>query len=120
MDRYCINQDQEDISRQVETMDQIYARSELTTLASAGEDPSHGLPGVVRVGEPGKLVHKLVNTPSFSHYLICAPPLPDLRGKLVLGLTKKACYHERDWSLLRSKSTSNVTELIALKASISH
>jgi heterokaryon incompatibility protein (HET) len=49
VDRYCINQqnEQEKI-QQCARMDVIYSGSEITIIAAAGQDPSFGLPGISR------------------------------------------------------------------------
>jgi hypothetical protein len=47
VDRYCIPQDSDDEKlAQIQNMDAIYANSEVTIIAAAGEDPSYGLPGI--------------------------------------------------------------------------
>ncbi|KAL9108751.1 MAG: hypothetical protein Q9227_006547 [Pyrenula ochraceoflavens] len=47
VDRYCIDQEYEnDKHHQIRNMNQIYANAEATLVASAGETPSAGLPGV--------------------------------------------------------------------------
>ncbi|KAH6621727.1 heterokaryon incompatibility protein-domain-containing protein, partial [Boeremia exigua] len=47
VDRYCIDQhDQFDKSHQIGQMGAIYARAQLTIFAVAGNNSSHGLPGV--------------------------------------------------------------------------
>ncbi|KAF3036966.1 hypothetical protein E8E12_007907 [Didymella heteroderae] len=47
IDRYCINQDDEqEKQEQIAQMADIYASAEVTIIAAAGEDPSHGLAGV--------------------------------------------------------------------------
>lgn len=47
IDRYCINQgNKSETSSQLQAMGSIYRNSELTIIASAGDDPSFGLPGV--------------------------------------------------------------------------
>lgn len=49
IDKYCI--DQEDATtkhEQIQHMDTIYERAALTIIAAAGQDASHGLPGVSR------------------------------------------------------------------------
>lgn len=47
IDRYCIPQgDQEAKHAQIQNMDSIYGSASLTIIAAAGNDPSHGLPGV--------------------------------------------------------------------------
>lgn len=49
IDRYCIPQnDPVQRHRQIGHMDAIYARSSLTIIACAGQDPHYGLPGVTR------------------------------------------------------------------------
>lgn len=47
VDKYCIDQDnpQEKLDI-IRKMDRIYSGAQLTIIASVGEDPSHGLPGV--------------------------------------------------------------------------
>ncbi|KAK2757157.1 tol protein [Colletotrichum kahawae] len=45
VDRYCIDQTNSDKYKQINQMDSIYQRAELTIIAAAGEDPSYGLPG---------------------------------------------------------------------------
>jgi hypothetical protein len=47
IDYYCINQeDSHEVAETLRAMDRIYRGSELTIIASAGDDPSYGLPGV--------------------------------------------------------------------------
>lgn len=47
VDRYCIDQhDDDDKAIQIRQMDLIYQEAEVTIVASAGDDPSFGLPGV--------------------------------------------------------------------------
>lgn len=47
IDRYCIDQNDTASKRsQLERMDAIYHGAELTIIAAAGQDESHGLPGV--------------------------------------------------------------------------
>jgi hypothetical protein len=47
IDRYSINQDRkEEVSEQVQKMNLISQNAEVTIIASAGEDPTYGLPGV--------------------------------------------------------------------------
>lgn len=47
IDRYCIDQSSpEDLFQQCEQMDRIYANSELTIVAAAGDGPHYRLPGV--------------------------------------------------------------------------
>ncbi|KAF3038880.1 hypothetical protein E8E11_000811 [Didymella keratinophila] len=47
IDRYCINQDDEqEKQEQIEQMADIYASAAVTIIAAAGEDPSYGLPGI--------------------------------------------------------------------------
>lgn len=46
VDRYCIDQTNSDKYKQINQMDSIYQRAELTIITAAGEDPSYGLPGV--------------------------------------------------------------------------
>ncbi|KAI1417467.1 HET-domain-containing protein, partial [Hypoxylon sp. FL1857] len=49
IDKFCIAQDQPEIKhRQIEEMDAVYANSELTIIAAAGQDENYGLPGVSR------------------------------------------------------------------------
>lgn len=47
VDKYCIDQEnpQEKLDI-IRKMDRIYSGAQLTVIASAGEDPNHGLPGV--------------------------------------------------------------------------
>jgi hypothetical protein len=47
VDRYCIPQDDvEERKSQIQQMGSIYSCASLTIIAVAGEDPTHGLPGV--------------------------------------------------------------------------
>jgi len=47
IDRFCIDQgNTRELSHQVALMDMIYKKAELTIVASCGDDPSYGLPGV--------------------------------------------------------------------------
>lgn len=47
VDRYCIPRDDENASMaQIASMDVVYREAEATLIACAGEDASHGLPGV--------------------------------------------------------------------------
>jgi hypothetical protein len=47
VDRYCINQaDEEEMTRLFSMMDVIYRNAELTIIAAVGEGPEEGLPGV--------------------------------------------------------------------------
>ena len=49
VDRYCINQgNEEEMVQQCSRMDVIYSGAEITIIAAAGQDPSFGLPGVSR------------------------------------------------------------------------
>ncbi|KAI1771186.1 HET-domain-containing protein [Hypoxylon cercidicola] len=56
IDKFCITQDQPEVKhRQIADMDAIYANSELTIVAAAGQDGNYGLPGVssrLRVATP--------------------------------------------------------------------
>lgn len=54
VDRYCINQDDENEKHtQIANMDSVYSAAKLTIIAAAGDDPSFGLPGVSeRAREP--------------------------------------------------------------------
>ncbi|KAL2130546.1 hypothetical protein VTI74DRAFT_6244 [Chaetomium olivicolor] len=47
IDRYCIDQqNQANVSLQIQMMDLIYQNAELTIIAAAGSDPWYGLPGI--------------------------------------------------------------------------
>lgn len=47
VDRYCISQDsQEEKHAQIQQMGLIYVQAQVTLVAAAGKDPSHGLPGI--------------------------------------------------------------------------
>ncbi|KAF3058642.1 hypothetical protein GL218_05372 [Daldinia childiae] len=47
VDKFCIAQHQSEVKhRQIMHMDAVYANSELTIIAAAGEDENYGLPGV--------------------------------------------------------------------------
>lgn len=47
VDRYCIDQnDGHDKALQINQMDLIYQEAEITVIATVGDDPSFGLPGV--------------------------------------------------------------------------
>ncbi|KAI0007427.1 heterokaryon incompatibility protein-domain-containing protein [Xylariaceae sp. FL0662B] len=47
IDKFCIAQRQPEVKhRQIAQMDAVYANSELTIIAAAGQGESHGLPGV--------------------------------------------------------------------------
>lgn len=47
MDRYCINQnDEEEKHSQIRVMDEVYANVVVTVIAAAGSDANSGLPGV--------------------------------------------------------------------------
>lgn len=46
VDRYCIDQKSAAKHDQISQMDRIYQGAELTIFATAGDDPSYGLPGV--------------------------------------------------------------------------
>ncbi|KAI1804231.1 HET-domain-containing protein [Daldinia bambusicola] len=47
IDKYCIDQDEPlKRSQQIQQMDAIYANSEITIIAAAGDDENYGLPGV--------------------------------------------------------------------------
>ncbi|KAJ4989027.1 tol protein [Stagonosporopsis vannaccii] len=47
VDRYCINQrNQQHRDNQILQMSSIYMNAQLTIIAAAGSDPTHGLPGV--------------------------------------------------------------------------
>jgi hypothetical protein len=53
IDRYCIPQsDGDEKFSQIRQMDSIYESAQLTIFAIAGEDPSHGLPGVSKPRTP--------------------------------------------------------------------
>jgi hypothetical protein len=58
VDRYCIDQ-QNSIQKHniIKNMDQIYRGADLTIIASVGDDPHHGLPGVR--GTPRQSQYKL-------------------------------------------------------------
>jgi len=80
IDRYCIDQSKrQEVNQQMGMMDLIYKNAQITIIAAAGEDPTHGLP-VVSSGDRctqacatiGK--HFLVSTPS-------DPKGPILRSK---------------------------------------
>lgn len=47
VDRYCIDQDSHSKHQQINQMDLIYQYAELTIIASAGNDPEFGLPGII-------------------------------------------------------------------------
>lgn len=46
VDRYCIDQNSESKHDQIRQMDRIYQEAQITIIASAGNNPLHGLPGV--------------------------------------------------------------------------
>ncbi|KAH8635767.1 hypothetical protein IG631_11168 [Alternaria alternata] len=47
VDKFCIDQDAADLKHeQIQQMDAIYKNSQLTIIGAAGQDESHGLPGV--------------------------------------------------------------------------
>jgi hypothetical protein len=47
VDRYCIRQsDKDDVKQQINFMSDIYGCADATIVASAGKDPTYGLPGV--------------------------------------------------------------------------
>lgn len=48
VDRYCIDQTSNAKFEQINQMDSIYRRAELTIIAAAGDGPSYGLPGISR------------------------------------------------------------------------
>lgn len=55
VDRYCINQ-HEDMPRQhqIDQMDIIYSRAEVTIVAAAGDGGNDGLPGLSRKAPPSR------------------------------------------------------------------
>jgi hypothetical protein len=58
VDRYCINQDDdEEKTRLFSMMDVIYRNAEVTIIAAAGEGPEDGLPGV---RESSRVSHQTV------------------------------------------------------------
>jgi hypothetical protein len=47
IDRYCISQEnKEERHTQISQMDSVYQNAEVTIIAAAGDDPTHGLPGM--------------------------------------------------------------------------
>ncbi|KAH8669110.1 heterokaryon incompatibility protein-domain-containing protein [Xylariales sp. PMI_506] len=47
IDKYCINQSDAQVKHeQIQQMDAVYQNAQLTIIAAAGKDESHGLPGV--------------------------------------------------------------------------
>ena len=46
VDRYCIDQNDEEKHFQINQMDKVYLCAVLTTVAAAGESANHGLPGI--------------------------------------------------------------------------
>lgn len=48
IDRYCIDQGSAEAHAQIQQMDLVYQNAEVTIVAAAGNNPSHGLPGVGR------------------------------------------------------------------------
>lgn len=67
IDRYCIQQDEEEKMRQIQQMDLIYQLAEVVIIAAFGHDPTSGLPGVrktPRVYQPRATIgsHVLAST----------------------------------------------------------
>ncbi|KAF4636460.1 hypothetical protein G7Y89_g1619 [Cudoniella acicularis] len=67
IDRYCIDQSNEEEAQQLSQMNVVYQNSIITIIATVGDDPSYGLPGVGnrgRTGQPCANVgeHLLVST----------------------------------------------------------
>ncbi|KAG9203836.1 hypothetical protein G6514_001997 [Epicoccum nigrum] len=70
IDRYCIDQNNEqEKQEQIGQMADIYASAAVTIIAAAGEDPTHGLPGIrkntrglTRV-EQVRSIHLFMNSP---------------------------------------------------------
>jgi hypothetical protein len=47
VDRYCIDKNNPEEKHDIiQNMDKTYRGAELTTIATDGDDPNHGLPGV--------------------------------------------------------------------------
>ncbi|PNP84331.1 hypothetical protein FNYG_02356 [Fusarium nygamai] len=75
VDRYCIVQtgDEAIKQEQLRHMHLVYANTEVTLIAAAGEDSSAGLPGAPgrpRNQQPGALIQ--------GHAMVCIPPDPSL------------------------------------------
>ncbi|KAJ4990854.1 tol protein [Stagonosporopsis vannaccii] len=62
VDRYCIDQtNEEEKAIQIANMGRIYSSAQLTIIASVGEDPSHGLPGLSPDVSDTPFIHERIN-----------------------------------------------------------
>ncbi|KAH6642102.1 heterokaryon incompatibility protein-domain-containing protein [Boeremia exigua] len=61
VDRYCIDQkNAEEKAIQIANMGKIYSSAQLTIVASVGEDPSYGLPGITTPKEAVPFIHETI------------------------------------------------------------
>ncbi|KAF2115799.1 heterokaryon incompatibility protein-domain-containing protein [Lophiotrema nucula] len=72
VDRYCIDQaDMQDKQVQIRQMGAIYSAAQLTIIASAGDSPEYGLPGIDPMTRSFEWLHEQVG-----HCYIVALPIP--------------------------------------------
>jgi Heterokaryon incompatibility protein (HET) len=90
IDRYCIPQRDEKAKHdQIAQMDRIYRSAQLTVVAAAGDDPSHGLPGVgqtPRKPQPQATIGK--------HKLVCLMEDPQVLINRSKWITRAWTYQE--------------------------
>ena len=90
IDRYCIDQDDEAAKVvQIKQMDLVYKYAEVAIIATAGDDPSVGLPGVsmtCRQVPPSAWVNE--------HQLVSFPLTPDLTIQKSRWMTRGWTYQE--------------------------
>ncbi|KAF2445179.1 HET-domain-containing protein, partial [Karstenula rhodostoma CBS 690.94] len=88
IDRYCINQeDSREKARIIRHMDQIYRDAYLTIIASAGESPTHGLPGVENTPRQSLESNRIVVGP----YVFCPPG--DVSSNI-----RRSMWNTRGWT----------------------
>ncbi|KAK8007836.1 hypothetical protein PG989_001826 [Apiospora arundinis] len=85
VDRYCIDQTSTHKTTQVQQMGQIYYQASLTIFATAGTDPSYGLPGVSRA-------RSLPDTAVGGKYVLT--PIPDKPRRYI----QQSLWATRGWT----------------------
>lgn len=92
VDRYCIDQDSTEKHHQIKQMDLVYRNAVMTIVAAAGDDASHGLPGVSIRRKSAVRSCRIGNTILFKGHP-CGP------GAYVIRSVTKSKWKSRAWTL---------------------